>query len=543
MFIIWQNSIAQSEILIATAEAESGTLTGGLITAKSIAGYSGTAYVTNFRTANDKVTVKVNVPSRNYYRIIIRYAAPNGKKIQKVSVNNTGTSSVEFNDSKVFIDCDAGKYLFNEGENLISLQSDWGWIEIDKFSVYTTDNQKYTYNFVPELVIPNSSTETKALYNFLISNFNKKIISGQTNSAFDKIKTLTGKTPLLRAFDFQHFTQGYPYLWDNKINGHSFGAHDDGQVTQAITWYNQTGKKGIVSFQWHWHSPIGGKVGTNTFYTNSTTFDVTKAVTSGTIENKLILEDIDAISVQLKKLQSAGVPVIWRPLHEAGGAWFWWGAKGPEACKKLYNIIFERMTINHELKNLIWTWSTPETDWYPGNDKIDIVGHDSYPGSYVYDTKKNDFDILYKLTSGTKLIAMTENGPIPSPDDCLLLDAPWSFFMSWSDLVFAQNSNQHIINVYNNPNILTLENVATSNIKTNFIKPELLIFPNPAKDKVSISGAVFDRLEVIDFKGKIIFSTNEKITSFRTDTLKNGMYIFKIYTDNNTFQKKITVIN
>lgn len=535
--------VAQSETLIASAEAENGTLVGGLNIAKSIAGYSGTGYVTNFRTSADKVLVKVSVPTRNYYKLVIRYATPSGKKNQKVYVNNSGTTSVVFNETKTFSDCDAGKYLLNAGENTITLESEWGWIEIDKFSVYTSTNQKNTYNIVPELVNPKSTPETKALYSFLISNFNKKIISGQTNSEFDKIRTITGKTPLLRAFDFQHFTQGYPYLWNSSINGHSFGVHDDGQVNLAISWYNQTGKKGIVSFQWHWHSPTGGKVSTNTFYSNLTTFDVTKAITPGTSEYTLIIEDIDAIAIQLKKLQAAGVPVIWRPLHEAGGAWFWWGAKGAVACKKLYDIMFERMTNYHGLNNLIWTWSTPENDWYPGNDKIDIVGHDSYPGKYVYDTKKNDFEILYKLTNGTKIIAMTENGPIPEPDDCLALDAPWSYFMSWSDLVFSQNINQHIINVYNNPKVLTLENVTTVKKQVNDTSTELTLYPNPAKGRVTITANAYDRLEVIDMNGKIVFSTYEPIKTIRTDTLINGIYIFKIYSENESYQQKLIISN
>ncbi len=61
---------------------------------------------------------------------------------------------------------------------------------------------------------------------------------------------------------------------------------------------------------------------------------------------------------------------------------------------------------------------------------------------------------MYNLTGGEKLVAMTENGPIPDPDECLDLDAPWSYFMSWSDLVVEQNTTTHIRDVYNNPRVL-----------------------------------------------------------------------------------------
>jgi hypothetical protein len=297
-----------------------------------------------------------------------------------------------------------------------------------------------------------ASAETKALYSYLLSQFGKNIISGQTHDNYDEIKKLTGYSPMLRAGDLMNYTDGYPYLWQD--DHHTFGKDDNGTVDNLISWYNSTDKKGIVSLQWHWCSPTGGAAGTNTFYTEFTTFDITKAVTPGTQENTDVIRDIDDIAIQLKKFEDAGVPVLWRPLHEAGGGWFWWGAKGPEACLALYDILYDRLQNYHHLHNLIWVWSTPEKEWYPGNDRIDIAGFDSYPGIYNYGNQKNAFDILYTLTGGEKLVAMSENGPVPNPDDCLDLDAPWSYFMSWSDLVFQQNTTAHLQDVYNNPRVL-----------------------------------------------------------------------------------------
>ena len=136
------------------------------------------------------------------------------------------------------------------------------------------------------------------------------MISGQTSDWYNKIKLIAGKAPLLRAFDFQHYVQGYSYLWDNTINGFKFGAEDDGSVQKAIDWYNQTGETGIVSVHWHCHFPTDGQVGTNTFYSDKTTFDFSKAVMLGTTENVNIIKNIDAIAFQLKRLQDAGVSVL-----------------------------------------------------------------------------------------------------------------------------------------------------------------------------------------------------------------------------------------
>jgi hypothetical protein len=445
--------------LVAEAEAENGVLNGVTIS-NSAPGYSGTGYVTGFDNDNDKVTVSVDISTRGFYKVVIRYLASGGEKYQNFTVNNGFASSVRFPASDTFAYVDAGGYVLEQGTNSLTISKNWGWSDIDKFEVYP--EEKNTFNISPGLVDTAATEETKALYNMLLLQFGNRIISGQTDGYYDEVKSLTGKSPLLRVGDFQHFTEGYSWHWVN--GGFGFGKEDDGSVNRFINWYNSTGKKGIISYQWHWHSPTGGTAGTNTFYTEYTAFDITRAVTPGTQEYTDVIRDIDEIAIQLKKFQDAGVPILWRPLHEAGGTWFWWGAKGPAACKALYNIMFDRLTNYHQLHNLIWVWSSPETDWYPGNDKVDIIGHDSYPGSYNYGNQKNAFDVLYRLTNGEKLIAMSENGPIPNPDECLQFDAPWLYFMSWNDLVLQQNSSAHIQEVYNNPNVLTLE---STNFRTN----------------------------------------------------------------------------
>ncbi len=88
---------------------------------------------------------------------------------------------------------------------------------------------------------------------------------------------------------------------------------------------------------------------------------------------------------------------------------------------------------------------------------MDIIGFDSYPGANNYGSQRFWFDKLHHITEGKKLIAMSENGPIPDPDDCFRMGAVWSYFMSWSDLVTEQNEDTHIVNVYKHPAVITLE--------------------------------------------------------------------------------------
>ena len=72
--------------------------------------------------------------------------------------------------------------------------------------------------------------------------------------------------------------------------------------------------------------------------------------------------------------------LLWRPLHEASGKWFWWGAKGAAPCKALWNLMYDRMVNHHGLTNLIWVWNSDGADyeWYPGDDKVDILARDFY---------------------------------------------------------------------------------------------------------------------------------------------------------------------
>lgn len=228
------HSVAQTPTT--QVEAESGTLVG-----VSTATSGGVTYVTGFDKETDQFSVQVTVPSKNFYKVVISYRSTSGDKTQFIDINNGGASPVVFPQTASFTDLNAGKYLLNKGVNTITVKNSWGYVDFDKFTLYTAE--KNTYNITQNLVDPNANEATKSLYSFLLNNFGKKIISGQTSDNYDEIKTITQNAPMLRAFDFQHYTQGYPYLW--KDGGHSFGYEDDGTVNKAIEWYNSTDKRGM----------------------------------------------------------------------------------------------------------------------------------------------------------------------------------------------------------------------------------------------------------------------------------------------------------
>ena len=91
-----------------------------------------------------------------------------------------------------------------------------------------------------------------------------------------------------------------------------------------------------------------------------------KATTPGTVEYQTVMEDLRRHGDYLQQLEDAGVPVLFRPLHEIDGGWFWWtDGETPENTAELYRIIFNDYVKQRKFDNLIWVWSVERscTPW------------------------------------------------------------------------------------------------------------------------------------------------------------------------------------
>lgn len=238
-----------------------------------------------------------------------------------------------------------------------------------------------------------------------------------------------GYTPAVRGSD----------LIDYSPSRVAFGENPNNETEHTIAWAQQTG--GAVSVMWHWNAPTDlvnqpGSEWWRGFYTYATTFDLSGALANPAgADYQLLISDIDAIAVELQKYEDAGVPVIWRPLHEAQGGWFWWGAHGSEAFKDLWSLMYDRLSDHHGLDNLIWefTSSTAEGDhlnWYPGDDEVDIIGVDIYTDP-TSDMSGQWSDIL-DVYNGNKMIALSETGTLPDPDAMDQWGIDWSYIAPWT---------------------------------------------------------------------------------------------------------------
>jgi len=434
-------------------EAEDGVLYGTQA-ASAGSGFSGSGYVTDFIADDAELTFQADGVQEGLYRAVIGYRASGGEKYTELFLNEAPAGKVHLVSSSEFAEAAAGKLYLNAGSNTISLKRGWGYYDIDYIKLQKTKAEA-AHKVQAELVNPNATDEAKALMAFLADNFGKAVISGQQDFGnIPWIEKATGKRPAIIGFDLIDYS---PTRAENGAKSY--------EIETALTW-NRIG--GIVSFLWHWNAPTGlinepGKEWWRGFYTDSVTFDLEAALRDKESEEyKLLLRDIDVIAGQLKILSMNKVPVLFRPLHEAEGGWFWWGAKGPEPAKELYRIVYDRLVNKHELNNLIWVWNSVSPDWYPGDDVVDIVSYDSYPLPGDHSAVSNYYDQLVELTGGTKLIAMMENGSIPDPDAMEQYGAHWSLFITWTGEFLEDgnhNSMEFIQKVYNHPNVITLDDL------------------------------------------------------------------------------------
>jgi mannan endo-1,4-beta-mannosidase len=284
------------------------------------------------------------------------------------------------------------------------------------------------------LCTQNPSQQAQNLYDFLLENYGKNIISSAMANVSWNINEAewvnyhTGKYPVIATFDYIHL----PFSPANWID------YTDISVLQD--WWDNNG---IVSSGWHWLVPTYEDSTDYTYKPDETTFNASNATIAGTWENDIVNADLEKIAGYLKLLQQQEIPLIWRPLHEAAGniyeytngqAWFWWGADGAEAYKKLWIYMFDYFT-EQGLNNLIWVWTTQtnDNDFYPGDDYVDIIGRDIYNNSDISDIA-GEFKAIQQ-TYPAKMVTLSECGSVANISGQWGSNAKWSYFMPWYDYI------------------------------------------------------------------------------------------------------------
>ena len=319
-----------------------------------------------------------------------------------------------------------------------------------------------------------SSTSVSALglMRFFADNYGKRVITGQcvspgSHAERDAVAAETGRYPAIRTGDLMYSTTAV-YEMNREVA--------DKEIELALEWGRNDG---IVSFGWHWYSPVGKPA----YYADSADIsisgilperDISMAddeelsvlLESGfiTAEAAALVRDIDAVAGVLVQFRSEGIPVVFQPLPDGDSDMYWWSGD-PESYKTLWRLVFDRLDKYHSLNNLIWVWNGSSVDYFPGESYCDMIGQSFYENSPSGFAGR--FSALASMSGETpKMLAVTACDRFPSPDLMNRDNALWLWFSiasgsaiidSSGELSEKYNSWQSLHDAYNGTLCLTLD--------------------------------------------------------------------------------------
>lgn len=429
-----------------------------------LSGYNGTGFIC--LGAGDYATISVTVPSSQHYKIGLRICSTGAKAAiitgakektdddgNTVLADGTTWGGIYVDESVMFNYFYLDSVYLNKGENKITIKVLSGVAYIDDISLEDTGTvPELAYAISNGCINKNSTDITKSVKRYLADVYGNKVITGQfctsgTNTEINAIYMSTGRYSAIRCGDIGIFTEYY--TGSDKNN--------NDEIDAAKKWWNDGG---LLSYSWYWYAPTESDPH---IFADMTDFKLSDAVTdkdvaeldaetlstyeqTGKISRECydIIRDIDIVASKLKLFAAEDIPVLFRPLPEAGNGWYWWG-EDSESYLWLYKLIFRRMTNYHKLNNLIWIWDGESAVYYPSDDYVDVVGMDMYSDSDISgNARMLDAN---KYTIKTKACALTECARVPNPDYIKRDNAYWLWFAIWKG-DYIINSDGSISNKY-----------------------------------------------------------------------------------------------
>ncbi|SFG33582.1 glycoside hydrolase family 26 protein [Prevotella sp. KH2C16] len=258
------------------------------------------------------------------------------------------------------------------------------------------------------------------------------------------VKDVVGDYPALMGFELGHLEQGK----EKSLDQVPFP-----RIREEVKRQHERG--GIIEISWHPDNPVTGKSAWD-----PSGFPVREILAGGSQHAKFNtwLKRIAEFLSSLRDKDGKLIPVVFRPWHEMGGGWFWWGSKSctPEEFKQLFVYTHDVFTRQYKLDNLVWGYSPNAGDedflkYYPGDEYVDLMGFDLY--DFEADNAKYQGNLKRELTrlakvgkEHKKLIALTETGAQQLPDENWFSQVFWPVAReySFSYVLFWRNAwDQH----------------------------------------------------------------------------------------------------
>lgn len=456
----YQEKIVQSPVSMEMpteiwVQAENCVLSEALHVENENNGYTGSGYVVGLSgNVQNTLVFSVTVPASQHYDISVMLAA-DSDAVCKMGIDQKVYRTLSVSGTGKFIQATAKNIYLEAATHTIVIQQISGETWIDSLLLQNSEKIDVA-NVSATLCDSDATPEAKQLMQFLTEQYGNKLISGQyvsssENDELMQIYQITGQLPVIRFDD----------LYSNDA------------ATSSLAWAEQGGIVGLI---WHWNAPMENA----SVYSDETDFSLSNAVTDVDVahckaselqqmqndeliseECVALIKDIDAAAKELKILQEADIPILWRPLHEASNQWFWWGASGSEAYQWLWNLMYIRMTEYHQLHNLIWIWNGQSADYLVPETQFDIAAADIYlDATEDFSSCYEQFFSLQELTKN-KLVALSECSTVPDLSKILRDNSVWSFFGLWygeylMDETAGYTTKQQMIDAYNSDLVMTL---------------------------------------------------------------------------------------
>ncbi|MBO0931424.1 glycoside hydrolase family 26 protein [Fibrella aquatilis] len=282
------------------------------------------------------------------------------------------------------------------------------------------------------LIDPNATAETRALYHNLSKLSKKHILFGHQHATEyghgwtgeanrSDVKSVSGSHPAVIGVDFSGLT-GRPATAVERTKANL--------RQQIADTYN---RGGVTTVAWHFSNPVTPQTG---FYWNDSVSApaVANLIPGGShhAQYKVILKTVGDLANSIRGRDGKLVPMLFRPYHEFDGGWFWWGR--PHCSREEFTSLW-RFTVSYlrdslQVHNFIYTFSpdclfkteAQYLDRYPGNEWVDMVGVDNYAdfgrnGNYNVQAGITKLKIVSDYArKAHKLAAFTETGLESIPD-------------------------------------------------------------------------------------------------------------------------------
>lgn len=271
------------------------------------------------------------------------------------------------------------------------------------------------------------------LLNFINSNSGHMTMAGEHNRESSQGNFIQ---------QVHDITGDYPALWGGDF------LYESDQISNRQNMINYEisgGKMGaVISLMYHACPPTSAEScgwDPGVIHTSLDANQWSDLVTDGGGLNQVWKSRLDAIAPFFLQIQSAGLPVLFRPFHEENQCVFWWSCHaGSDGTAKLFQLTRDYLTHHWGINNIVWVWSMQDiwdsnTNSYdfnlydPGTDFWDVMSLDFYDGAGFTQAK---YSAMLNY-AGNRPIAIGECGKIPTPSE-LAAQPRWIYFMGWAEL-------------------------------------------------------------------------------------------------------------